>query len=236
MLLLDEPLSAIDALLRKSLQMEIRRIQRETDITAIFVTHDQNEAMVMSDMIHLLYDGRIEQSAEPAQMYASPATKFAASFIGSYNLLSSEDFKKMTGSSAEAETIAFRPESVRLSLERPDDACSYIFQGKIVDGIPQGNVFRYGIGCEGGKIHADVLFQETGLLAESYGLLDEYKERRLYFVVGGMAVTLNFAHRGFSGQYPENTMLAFEKAVEAGADGIELDVQFSKDGETCDHA
>lgn len=49
----------------------------------------------------------------------------------------------------------------------PDDACSYIFQGKIVDGIPQGNVFRYGIGCEGGKIHADVLFQETGLLAES---------------------------------------------------------------------
>ena len=166
-LLLDEPLSAIDALLRKSLQMEIRRIQKETDITAIFVTHDQNEAMVMSDMIHLLYDGRIEQSAEPAQMYARPATKFAASFIGSYNLLSSEDFKKMTGSSAEAETIAFRPESVRLSLERPDDACSYIFQGKIVDGIPQGNVFRYGIGCEGGKIHADVLFQETGLLAES---------------------------------------------------------------------
>ena len=116
-LLLDEPLSAIDALLRKSLQMEIRRIQKETDITAIFVTHDQNEAMVMSDMIHLLYDGRIEQSAPPAQMYARPETKFAASFIGSYNLLSSGDFKKMTGSSADAETIAFRPESVRLSLE-----------------------------------------------------------------------------------------------------------------------
>ena len=58
-LLLDEPLSAIDALLRKSLQMEIRRIQRETDITAIFVTHDQNEAMVMSDMINILYDGKI---------------------------------------------------------------------------------------------------------------------------------------------------------------------------------
>lgn len=229
-LLLDEPLSAIDALLRKSLQMEIRRIQKETDITAIFVTHDQNEAMVMSDMIHLLYDGRIEQSAEPAQMYARPATKFAASFIGSYNLLSSEDFKKMTGSSAEAETIAFRPESVRLSLERPDDACSYIFQGKIVDGIPQGNVFRYGIGCEGGKNSCGCTVSGDRTSCGIYGLLDEYKERRLYFVVGGMAVTLNFAHRGFSGQYPENTMLAFEKAVEAGADGIELDVQFSKDG------
>ena len=53
-------------------------------------------------------------------------------------------------------------------------------------------------------------------------MLAEYQKRRLYFVVGGITVTLNFAHRGFSGQFPENTMLAFEKAVEAGADGIEL--------------
>lgn len=166
-LLLDEPLSAIDALLRKSLQMEIRRIQKETDITAIFVTHDQNEAMVMSDMIHLLYNGKIEQSAEPAQMYARPATRFAASFIGSYNLLSSEEFGRMTRVKAEAETIAFRPESVKLSEERPDAEDSYVFRGKIIDGIPQGNVYRYGIGCEGVKIHADVLFQETGLLGDS---------------------------------------------------------------------
>ena len=57
-------------------------------------------------------------------------------------------------------------------------------------------------------------------------MLAEYQKRRLYFAVGGITVTLNFAHRGFSGQFPENTMLAFEKAVEAGADGIELDVQF----------
>ena len=65
-LLLDEPLSAIDALLRRSLQTEIRRIQQELNITAVFVTHDQNEAMVMSDRIHLLYQGQIEQSASPA--------------------------------------------------------------------------------------------------------------------------------------------------------------------------
>lgn len=64
----------------------------------------------MSDMIHLLYDGKIEQSAEPAQMYARPATKFAASFIGSYNIISSEEFQKMTGTKAESETIAFRRE------------------------------------------------------------------------------------------------------------------------------
>lgn len=64
-LLLDEPLSAIDALLRHSLQVEIRRIQKEMDITAIFVTHDQDEAMVMSDVINLMYQGKIEQSAPP---------------------------------------------------------------------------------------------------------------------------------------------------------------------------
>ena len=68
-LLLDEPLSAIDALLRHSLQVEIRRIQQELNMTAIFVTHDQDEAMVMSDVIHLMYNGKIEQSATPTEMY-----------------------------------------------------------------------------------------------------------------------------------------------------------------------
>ena len=65
MLLLDEPLSAIDAKLRKSLQKEIRRIQRDMGITTIFVTHDQDEAMVMSDVIHLFNAGRVEQSGSP---------------------------------------------------------------------------------------------------------------------------------------------------------------------------
>jgi len=96
-LLLDEPLSAIDALLRKSLQTEIRRIQKELNITAIFVTHDQEEAMVMSDEIHLLYEGKIEQSAKPVELYQNPATVFAASFIGNYNLLTNEQFHQITG-------------------------------------------------------------------------------------------------------------------------------------------
>ena len=81
-LLLDEPLSAIDALLRHSLQVEIRRIQQELNMTAIFVTHDQDEAMVMSDVIHLMYNGKIEQSATPTEMYTEPVSKFAATFIG----------------------------------------------------------------------------------------------------------------------------------------------------------
>ena len=81
-LLLDEPLSAIDAKLRKSLQVEIRRIQKQLNITTIFVTHDQDEAMVMSDRICLLNCGKIEQMDTPIAIYTHPRTKFAAGFIG----------------------------------------------------------------------------------------------------------------------------------------------------------
>ena len=92
-LLLDEPLSAIDALLRRNLQVEIRKIQQKLGITAIFVTHDQEEAMVMSDTIHLFNLGKIEQSGSPEQIYAYPKTKFAANFIGHYNILEVEALK-----------------------------------------------------------------------------------------------------------------------------------------------
>ena len=96
-LLLDEPLSAIDALLRKNLQIEIRRIQQELNITTIFVTHDQDEAMVMSDMIHLFNVGQIEQSGTPVEIYTHPRTRFAANFIGNYNILDSRAMKRLTG-------------------------------------------------------------------------------------------------------------------------------------------
>ena len=85
-LLLDEPLSAIDAKLRKALQTRIREIHQELGLTTVFVTHDQDEAMVMSDVIELFHDGRIEQSGSPVSVYTSPVSTFAASFIGSYNL------------------------------------------------------------------------------------------------------------------------------------------------------
>jgi putative spermidine/putrescine transport system ATP-binding protein len=96
-LLLDEPLSAIDAKLRKSLQTEIRNIQKELGITTLFVTHDQDEAMLMSDVIHLFNVGSIEQSGTPTQIYTKPKTRFAASFIGHFNILSVHDFQKFVG-------------------------------------------------------------------------------------------------------------------------------------------
>ena len=96
-LLLDEPLSAIDAKLRKSLQNSIKQIHKDLGLTCIFVTHDQDEAMVMSDTIHLFHEGRIEQSSDPITMYTSPVSQFAAAFIGNYNILSREQFTSVTG-------------------------------------------------------------------------------------------------------------------------------------------
>jgi ABC-type Fe3+/spermidine/putrescine transport system ATPase subunit len=87
LLLLDEPLSALDANLRRQMQVELKSLQREVGISFIFVTHDQEEAMVMSDRIALLRSGELEQVASPREIYGRPATAYAAQFIGYTNLL-----------------------------------------------------------------------------------------------------------------------------------------------------
>ena len=90
LLLLDEPLSALDANLRKQMQSELKTLQRELGITFLFVTHDQEEAMALSDRIALLRDGALEQVASPREIYARPATAYSAQFIGQTNLLRGE--------------------------------------------------------------------------------------------------------------------------------------------------
>ena len=90
LLLLDEPLSALDANLRRQMQMELKSLQREVGIAFVFVTHDQEEAMVMSDRIALLRQGELEQVASPREIYNHPATSYAAQFIGHTNLLQAE--------------------------------------------------------------------------------------------------------------------------------------------------
>src|SRR4029077_13284092 len=87
LLLLDEPLSALDANLRRQMQLELKSLQREVGISFVFVTHDQEEAMVMSDRIALLRAGELEQVATPREIYSRPATSYAAQFIGHTNLL-----------------------------------------------------------------------------------------------------------------------------------------------------
>ena len=160
-LLLDEPLSAIDALLRHSLQIEIRRIQQELGITAIFVTHDQDEAMVMSDVIHLMYDGHIEQSAEPIELYTKPKTKFVASFIGHYNLLDAGTIKNISGEQIDTESVAFRPEIIRISREPAEEADAFQMEGEIAFSLPHGNILRYAVMCGGTQVDVDVLFGDV---------------------------------------------------------------------------
>src|SRR5437763_1384071 len=86
-LLLDEPLGALDLKLRQAMQVELKRIQREVGITFVYVTHDQNEALTMSDRLAVMYDGRVEQEGGPQEIYEQPATRFVAGFIGTSNLL-----------------------------------------------------------------------------------------------------------------------------------------------------
>src|SRR6266852_4888791 len=90
LLLLDEPLSALDANLRRQMQVELKSLQREVGISFVFVTHDQEEAMVMSDRIALLRSGELEQVASPREIYSRPATSYVAQFIGHTNLLEAE--------------------------------------------------------------------------------------------------------------------------------------------------
>ena len=163
-LLLDEPLSAIDAKLRKSLQIEIRRIQKELNITTIFVTHDQDEAMIMSDRICLLNQGEIEQLGKPIDIYTEPKTKFAAGFIGNYNVLSPAEFSWLTGVKiAEEDSVAIRPETISLSKEKQNKLNSYEWKGTVLESRSRGNVLRYTIDVNGIQIYADTLFRSFSI-------------------------------------------------------------------------
>ena len=101
-LLLDEPLSALDAKVRVQLREEIRRIQLELGITTLYVTHDQEEALAISDHVAVMYGGRIEQMGTPREMYAAPATPFVAEFIGTMNRLESTVVDASAGRSSTA--------------------------------------------------------------------------------------------------------------------------------------
>lgn len=165
-LLLDEPLSAIDAKLRKALQTRIREIHQELGLTTVFVTHDQDEAMVMSDVIELFHDGRIEQSGSPVSVYTSPVSTFAASFIGSYNQIPGGQFAALTGDSFDdACTVAIRPETITLTRRCPKNPDAYTLNGTVLGSTPRGNVLRYSIQVGQVKFHVDALFRSFHIFA-----------------------------------------------------------------------
>lgn len=163
-LLLDEPLSAIDAKLRRELQEKIKRVQKELKITTIFVTHDQDEAMLMSDTIHLMNQGEIEQSGKPVQLYTHPVSKFAAEFIGHYNILNHEQLKQMLPDKLfKGGFYAIRPETVQLQSEPIQDADQYVFKAVVKDFISRGNVLRYTLSCADISFTSEVLFRSFAL-------------------------------------------------------------------------
>jgi len=127
-LLLDEPLSALDLKLRKEMQIELKRLQLETGITFVFVTHDQEEALTMSDRIGVMSAGKLQQIGTPREIYTSPLNRFVAAFIGETNFLSgrvepggvrlpSGDLVEASGTEGRSGqvTLAVRPEQVRLT-------------------------------------------------------------------------------------------------------------------------
>ena len=109
--LLDEPLGALDLKLREEMQIELKAIQQEVGITFIYVTHDQEEALTMSDRIAVFNEGRIEQIGAPAEVYERPATPFVAGFVGTSNLLRGDVARAIVGRTG---TFTVRPEKIRL--------------------------------------------------------------------------------------------------------------------------
>jgi putative spermidine/putrescine transport system ATP-binding protein len=149
LLLLDEPLSALDARIRKHLREQIRAIQQELGLTTIFVTHDQEEALTMSDRIFLMNQGKIVQSGDAQSLYTAPIDAFAAGFIGNYNLLDAESASRLLQRPISSR-LAIRPESISLSLTGE-------LEGEIRSHSLLGNVIRYRVEARGVVLVVDVL-------------------------------------------------------------------------------
>ncbi|OZS45214.1 ABC transporter ATP-binding protein [Photobacterium sanguinicancri] len=157
-LLLDEPLSALDAKIRKHLRQQIRDIQKEMDLTTIFVTHDQEEAMIMSDRIFLMDKGKIVQAGSPEEIYTQPANEFVAGFMGHYNLVNADKAKQLF----DIETswkVAIRPESiyVKEAGRQYGDHISAPQTGTIKNHQLLGNVIRYQVDVDDCELTVDLL-------------------------------------------------------------------------------
>jgi putative spermidine/putrescine transport system ATP-binding protein len=165
-LLLDEPLGALDLKLRQQMQIELKSIQKRVGITFIFVTHDQEEALTMSDRIAVFNQGKIEQVGSPAEIYEHPSTQFVAGFVGVSNLVSGEIAKRITGSEAE---FSVRPEKIRLgSLSDQSETGTFVADGKVRDVIYLGLYTRYLVELDGG---GDLVVVEQNLKTTSMDVM-----------------------------------------------------------------
>jgi spermidine/putrescine transport system ATP-binding protein len=227
-LLLDEPLGALDLKLRKGLQIELKRIQRDVGITFVYVTHDQEEALTMSDRIAVMNRGRVEQVDSPEQVYERPSTTFVAGFIGVSNLMPGTVANGGTGRgsieldagvTAEAQTGGFgsgerchavvRPEKLRITnkLQSPSavgaDGANAVPDGwPSVDGQVESSVYL------GTSTQIVVRLPDDVRMTVLVPNADEAERARL--PGGGAEVRLSWA--------PEHMHLVHDSAEAAGAD------------------
>jgi putative spermidine/putrescine transport system ATP-binding protein len=138
-LLLDEPLGALDLKLREQMQVELKDIQGEVGITFVYVTHDQEEALTMSDRIAVLNDGRIEQVGTPAEIYERPATRFVTGFVGASNAVERD-----------GRSFTVRPEKVKLLDNGDETSGLHVERGRIRDVAYAGMITRYLIELDAG--------------------------------------------------------------------------------------
>ncbi len=157
-LLLDEPLGALDLKLREQMQVELKEIQRAVGITFVFVTHDQDEALTLSDRIAVFNDGRIEQVGRPREIYEQPANAFVAGFVGTSNLLRGEEAERATGRRG---TFGIRPEKLTLAApggDRPDG--SEAARGVLAEVVYAGPVTKFVVDLDsGGRL---IALEENG--------------------------------------------------------------------------
>ncbi|HEV2427109.1 MAG TPA: ABC transporter ATP-binding protein [Acidimicrobiales bacterium] len=154
-LLLDEPLGALDLKLRQEMQVELKRIQRQVGITFIYVTHDQEEALTMSDRLAVFRDGRIEQIGRPADVYERPATEFVAGFVGTSNVIDAPGGRAIV-----------RPEKVELSVgAAPTGRVGAA--GRVTDVAYLGMITRYVIELDTGRVVTAVRQNRSGAAGDA---------------------------------------------------------------------
>lgn len=165
-LLLDEPLGALDLKLRQQMQVELKAIQQKVGITFLYVTHDQEEALTMSDRIAVFNSGKVEQVGSPPELYESPASQFVAGFVGVSNLIRGRLAERIQGT---PETFSVRPEKIQIrdrGAAVPEGYCS--LEGRVREVIYLGVHTRYLVEIEGGE---DLTVIEQNIEATSMDVL-----------------------------------------------------------------
>lgn len=156
LLLFDEPMSALDAQIRKRLREELKRLQKELGFTGLFVTHDQEEALVIGDKIAVMQSGRFQQVGTPFEIYNRPSSRAVARFIGDFNVLEIAEITRAFGRTAD-KPWALHPEALKISAPAAEAFDGLTARGRIMSVRLMGSIVRYEVDCQGVRLKVDEL-------------------------------------------------------------------------------